>query len=97
MKKENRYLPSKHMTISEFLMSYNTTSWYMIDTLPRKMWTDLDIPISLMCGGFLQKLQVSKLIFDYLVDQILKSLFIQQIKYFFKKVDADVLLHIFFK
>ena len=47
------------MRMKVFLEIYHNTSWYMIDTLPKEMWKDLAIPLSLQCGGFLDRLQVS--------------------------------------
>ena len=58
VKEENRYLPSMKMKIKDFLEAYHNASWYMIDTLPKEMWHDLDIPLSIRCGGYLKRLQV---------------------------------------
>jgi len=57
VKEENRYLPSMKMKIKDFLEAYHNASWYMIDTLPKEMWHDLDIPLSIRCGGYLKRLQ----------------------------------------
>ena len=59
VKEENRHLSAQQMKLEDFLDAYSNNSWYMIDTLPRKMWGDFQLPLSLTCGGFLERIQVS--------------------------------------
>ena len=58
VKVENRYLSAERMKIKDFVDSYKNNSLYMVDTLPKKMWNDLLVPLSISCGGYMERLQV---------------------------------------
>ena len=58
VKIENRYAPAEDLALAEFLDVYNETNAYLIDTLPKEMSKDFNLPDCLLCGGFTERLQV---------------------------------------
>lgn len=57
VKIENRYAPAEDLALAEFLDVYNETNAYLIDTLPKEMSKDFNLPDCLLCGGFTERLQ----------------------------------------
>jgi lysine-specific demethylase 8 len=56
-KKENRLLNSLQMPLSTFLDRYNTSDWYLVDTILPQMAKDIQLPKCLSCGGYRQTVQ----------------------------------------
>ena len=58
-KKENRERPADVMTLREFLMIYNSTDRYLVDSLPDVLQHEFQLPQCILCGGFTERLTVN--------------------------------------
>lgn len=56
-KRENRLLSSFQTPLSSFLDLYNTSDWYLVDTLSPEMGSDVPLPECLKCGGYTHAIQ----------------------------------------
>ena len=61
-KKENRERPADTMTLREFLKIYNKTDRYLVDSLPDALQSEFQLPQSILCGGFTNRLAVNILL-----------------------------------
>ena len=59
-KKENRARSADEMSLAEFLSIYNTSNRYLVDTLPRSLWSEYSLLSCISCGGYTRGLQVGK-------------------------------------
>ena len=57
-KKENRARSADEMSLSEFLAIYNSSNRYLVDTLPKSLWSEYSLLDCISCGGFTKGLQV---------------------------------------